>query len=170
MVDENWEEKAWDLIYGRRKIREAIEYIDEVLEKNPRNDNALAIKANALNKLANSEKNWELSLEAIKCADEALKINPNNDTALYNKSWALFDLGKPEEALKNSEKALKVNPTNEYAWYNKAWAYYLLGKREKAIEYCNKALAISPGNKIIEHGKETFLKNKMPEHLQKFEK
>jgi hypothetical protein len=46
----------------------------------------------------------------------------------------------------------------------------LLGKREKAIECCDKALAISPTNQIIEHGKETFLKNEIPEHLRKFKK
>lgn len=170
LIEENWEKETWRLIYGVRKIRKAIEYLDEVLERNPRNDTALAIKANALNELANKEKNWQLSLQAVECADEALKINPNNDTALFNKSWALIDLGKPREALQHAEKALRINPINEYAWYNKAWANYLLGKREKAIECCNKALKISPRNRIIEHGKEIFLKNEMPEHLQKFKK
>lgn len=119
-MEENWEKEVWHLIYGLRKIRKAIKYLDEVLKRNPRNDNALAIKANALNELANKEKNWQLSLQAIKCADEALKINPNNDTTLFNKSWALIDLGKPREALQHAEKALRINPTNEYAWYNKA--------------------------------------------------
>ena len=56
MIEENWEEKAWHLIYGLRKIGEAIEYLDEILKTNPRNDKALAIKANALNELANTEK------------------------------------------------------------------------------------------------------------------
>lgn len=170
LAEENWEKKVWHLIYELRKIREAIEYLDEILRKNHGNDKALAIKANALNELANTEKNWQLSSEAIKCADEALKINANNDTALFNKSWALIDLGKPEEALRYAKKALEINPRNEYAWYNKAWAYYLLGKREKAIECCNKALQISPENRIIKQGKEAFLKNEMPEHLQKFKK
>jgi tetratricopeptide (TPR) repeat protein len=98
-MEENWEAEAWRLIYGERKIREAIEYLDEVSKRNPRNDIAFAIKANALNELANKEKDWHLSLQAIKCADEALRINPNNDIALFNKSWALIDLGKPREAL-----------------------------------------------------------------------
>lgn len=88
LIEENWEEKAWHLIYGLRKISEAIEYLDEILKINLRNDKALAIKANALNELANTEKDWQLSSQAIECADEALKINPNNDTALFNKSWA----------------------------------------------------------------------------------
>lgn len=123
-----------------------------------------------MNELANIEKNWQLSSESIEWAEKALKINPNNDIALFNKAWALTDLGKPKEALKYSERALKINLRNEYAWYNKAWSYYLLGKREKAIECCDKALEISPGNRIIEHGKETFLKNQMPEHLQKFKR
>jgi tetratricopeptide (TPR) repeat protein len=109
-------------------------------------------------------------LQAIKCSDEALKINPRNDIALFNKSWSLIDLGKPREALQYAEKALRVNPRNEYAWYNKAWAHYLLGNRERAIECCNKALEISPGNRIIEHGKEAFLRNRVPEHLRKFKK
>jgi len=169
-MEENWEKEAWRLIYGLRKIREAIEYLDGILKRDSRNDNVLAIKANALNELANKERNWQLSLEAIKCADQALEINPNNDTALFNKSWSLIDMGKPREALEYAEKALRINPKNEYAWYNKAWAYYLLGKREKTIECCDKALKISPRNRIIEHGKKIFLENEMPEHLQKFKK
>ena len=169
-MEENWEDKTWHLIYGLRKIREAIEYLDEILRENPRSDKALTIKANALNELANTEKNWQLSSQAIECADEAIKINPNNDTALFNKSWALIDLGRPEEAVQYAGKAIEINPGNEYAWYNKAWAYYLLGKREKAIEYCNNALEISPRNRIIQRGKETFMKNQMPEHLQRFKK
>lgn len=56
MAEENWEEGAWHLLYGLGKIREAIKYLDELLRKNPGNDKALAIKANALNELANTEK------------------------------------------------------------------------------------------------------------------
>ena len=46
-MEENWEKEVGRLIYGLRKIRKAIEYLDEVLKRNLRNDNALAIKANA---------------------------------------------------------------------------------------------------------------------------
>jgi tetratricopeptide (TPR) repeat protein len=56
LIEEGWEEKAWHLIYGLRKIGEAIKYLDEILKVDPRNDRVLAIKANALNELANVEK------------------------------------------------------------------------------------------------------------------
>lgn len=67
MIEQGREEKTWHLIYDLKKIREAIGYLGEILRRNPRNDKALAIKANALNELANAEKTWQLSSQAIAC-------------------------------------------------------------------------------------------------------
>mgnify|MGYP000135471924 CR=1 FL=1 len=120
MVEENWENRVWDMIYKLGKIEEAISYLNQIIRQQPRNDQAYAIKANALNQLASDTRNWNYTLEAFKSADKVLQINPCNEIALFNKAWSLVDLGEPRMALRYADKALEVNPRNVYAWYNKA--------------------------------------------------
>ena len=86
MIERDWEDKAWYMIYSQRKIKEAIRYLNQVIKQHPQNDQAYAIKANALNQLANDIKNWGHTIKALKCAEKALQINPYNETALFNKA------------------------------------------------------------------------------------
>lgn len=171
MAEKIWQQEAWDLIYKQKDIKRAIEYLDNVIEQHPQNDEALAIKANALNQLASDTKTWDFSREALKCAEKAIEINPRNDTALFNKAWSLCDLGNPQEALECTIKALEVNPKNIYTWYNKAWAHYLLHEIEKALECCNKIIEIDPHfTDLAEALKSRIETREFPDHLAQFKK
>lgn len=169
MTEKNWQNKAWDLIYKQREIKKAIEYLDNVIEQHPQNDEALAIKANAFNQLAADTKKWDYSREALKCAEKAIEINPRNDTALFNKAWSLCDLGNPKEALEYANKALEVSSQNIYAWYNKAWAHYLLHEFEKALDCCDRIIKIDVNfTDLAELMKLRIKRREFPEHLAKF--
>jgi len=81
-------------------------------------------KAYALNKLANTTKDWKY-LSALTSADKALALNSLNDIALTSKGWTLIDLGRARESIPYLIHATQMNPRNEFAWYNLAWAQYL---------------------------------------------
>lgn len=169
MTEVDWEDKVWDMIYRQGKVKKAIIHLNEVINENPQDDQAYAIKANALNQLANDTKNWDHTIAALRCVDEALQINPNNGTALFNKAWSLVDLGRPTEAIKYADKALEINPNNVYAWYNKAWAHHLLHQIEEALTCCNKMIEIDPEfTEWAEKMKSRIKNREFPEHLSEF--
>lgn len=145
----------------------AVLQLNQLLKTSPENSQALALKAYALNKLANLSKEWRHSESALECASRALLINPDDDIALTSKGWAQIDLGRAEEALAVLEQATKANPRNEYAWYNLAWAQYLVGNAVVSLESVRRALALAPENQIIRRGKELMERGEIPGHLKK---
>ncbi len=159
--------RVFALIYSKNKTEEAILQLNRLIKASPENSEALALKAYALNKLANTLRKWKYSQHAIEFAERALVLNPDDDIALTSKGWALIDLGKAKEALLVLEQATRVNPNNEYSWYNLAWAQYLTGNAAASSEAIKKALLINPGNAIVKRGKEMMERGEVPDHLKK---
>ena len=160
-------EQVFALLYSEKKPEQAILILNRIIKQAPERSDALALKAYALNKLANSLQEWKYSEYALENADRALALNPDDDIALTSKGWALIDLNRAQEAISPLERAIKVNPANEYAWYNLAWAQYLTGNPAASTESIKRALQISPGNAIIKRGKEMMKKGTIPSHLRK---
>ena len=163
-------EQILTLIYTEKKPEQAILKLNRIIKETPERSDAIALKAYALNKLANSLHEWKYTENALEHADRALVLNPDDDIALTSKGWALIDLGKALEAIPALERAVKVNPKNEYAWYNLAWAQYLTGHPAASTGSINEALHINPGNAIIRHGKEMMELGAIPTHLKKARK
>jgi tetratricopeptide (TPR) repeat protein len=163
-------EQIFALIYSEKKPEQAILKLNRIIKETPERSDAIALKAYALNKLANSLHEWKYTENALEQADRALALNPDDDIALTSKGWALIDLGKSQEAIFALERAAKVNPKNEYAWYNLAWAQYLTGDPAASTGSIKKALQINPGNVIIKHGKEMMEQGAIPSHLKKTRK
>ncbi len=160
-------ERIFNLIYSKNKTEEAILQLNGVIKASPENSEALALKAYALNKLANKQKEWKYSQHALEFAERALASNPDDDIALTSKGWALIDLGRAKEALPVLQQATRVNPNNEYSWYNLAWAQYLTGNAAASTEAIRKALLINPSNSIVKRGKEMMERGEVPDHLKK---
>ncbi len=160
-------ERIFALIYSMNKTEEAILQLNGIIKASPENSEALALKAYALDKLANIHKDWKYSQHALESAERALALNPDNDMALTSKGWALIDLGRAREALSVLQRATRVNPNNEYSWYNLAWAQYLTGNATASTESIRKALQINPGNPIVRRGKDMMEKGEVPDHLKK---
>ena len=160
-------DEVFDLIYGKNRTEQAILKLNRIIKSSPENSRAIALKAYALNKLANLHKEWKYSQLALEFAERALLLNPNDDMALTSKGWALIDLGKPNDAMAVLNQATRVNPNNEYAWYNLAWAQYLSGDPLASTESIRRALGINPNNAILRRGKEMMEKGQVPGHLKK---
>jgi Flp pilus assembly protein TadD len=160
-------EQIFALIYSQKKPEQAILILNGIIRQTPERSDALALKAYALNKLANSLHEWTYSGNALESADRALALNPDDDIALISKGWALIDLGRVEEAISPLERATKLSPESEYAWYNIAWAQYLTGDPAASAASIRRALQINPGNAIIRHGKGMMEKGAIPRHLKK---
>ena len=166
MSSSDLRERIFNLIYSKNKTEEAILQLNAIIKTSPENSLAIALKAYALNKLANIHREWKYSQQALEYADRALALNPNDDLALTSKGWALIDLGRAKEALPFLQEAVRANPNNEYSWYNLAWAQYLTGDAGASTESIMRALLITPGNPIIKRGREMMEKGEMPKHLK----
>jgi len=159
-------DEIFELIYSKNKTEEAILKLNGIIKSSPENSRAIALKAYALNKLANLRKEWKYSQLGLENADRALVLNPDDDIALTSKGWALIDLGRASEAVGLLERATRMNPDNEYAWYNLAWAQYLTGNAPASSHSMGKALAINPNNTILRRGKDMMVRGRLPSHLR----
>jgi len=108
--------EIFDLIYSKNRTEEAILKLNAVIKSAPENSRTIALKAYALNKLANLHNEWKYSKLALEFVERVLSLNPNDDIALTSKGWALIDLDKANEALAALNQATRLNPNNEYAW------------------------------------------------------
>ena len=160
-------EQILDLLYTQARPEQAILQLNRILKATPEHGEALALRAYALNKLANSRKDWTYTQHALESADRALALNPDDDMALISKGWALIDLGRAREALSPLQQATKVNSANAFGWYNLAWAQYLTGNAVASKDSIERALQINPGNSTIKRGKEMMAKGEIPHHLRK---
>ncbi len=167
MADTDLRETIFTLIYAKNKTAEAILRLNGIIKTSPENSQAIALKAYALNKLANIRRDWKYSRHALEYSDRALALNPDDDIALTSKGWALVDLGRAKEAIPVLQRATRVNPQNEYAWYNLAWAQYLTGNATESTESMSTALRINPGNSIIKRGQEMMGRGEVPRHLKR---
>jgi tetratricopeptide (TPR) repeat protein len=166
MNETRLQEEVYDLLYAKNKPECAVLRLNGILEEEPENVEALSLKAYALNKLANTTKDWKYSKSAVTSADKALALNPLNDIALTSKGWALIDLGRARESVTYLVRATHANPKNEYAWYNLAWAQYLTGNFAESSASINKAVELDPNNSIIRKGKLMMQSGNLPNHLK----
>jgi len=160
-------DEIFELIYSKNRTEEAILRLNGIIKSSPENSRAIALKAYALNKLANLRKEWNYSQVGLDFADRALTLNPDDDIALTSKGWALIDLGRASEAIGVLQKATRINSGNEYAWYNLAWAQYLSGDSTASAQSMNRALGINPNNPILRRGKEMMAKGEIPSHFKR---
>ncbi|MEM2934732.1 MAG: MBL fold metallo-hydrolase [Methanocellales archaeon] len=118
-------EGARDLIKAGL-LEEAAICLDEILEKDPENEEVLGLKGSCLADLGRCE-------ESIACFDRILKKKPH-EGALYGKGMSLLELRRHEEALKCFDEALKLNPNLIEVQIGKGLALIELGRTEEALK------------------------------------
>jgi len=72
----------------------------------------------------------------------ALELNPNSDQAHYHYSWALYLLGRMEEAIVEHELAQKYDPFNPHITAFFGLLYCYAGRYEDAIREAEKSFII----------------------------
>ena len=99
MKPSNLRDEIFYLLYSQNKPEQAILQLNRIIKVTPENSQALALKAYALNRLANARREWKYSENALEHSERSLALNPDDDIALVSKGWALIDLGKAHPLL-----------------------------------------------------------------------
>lgn len=154
------------------QLDQAIETLNQILQVDPKNMDALHLQASIFRKLEKfddainifntilellpkdihaladkglnyaSKGDYEI---AIKIYNEALQIEPKSDVILMNKGVALTSIGYPERAIDTCFNILiEKNLVNFNAIYSKGKAYVKLKKFHKALEQYTEAIEIEP--------------------------
>ena len=90
------------------KPRKAVEYLDQILELDRGNLQALGQKGVSLSKMGYDE-------QALECFERILEADPGQHHALRNKAVSLSRLGREKEALAIFDGVLRENPADKHA-------------------------------------------------------
>lgn len=145
-------------LYQAGRFEEAAARLDRVLERHPRDTEALIKRGNSLLRLDRPEK-------ALADFDRAIKQSPLDPSGYTDRGIALLMLGRIDEALASFQKANRfwaiplngargLNPWQtssiqagkSTAHSGIAQAYHRMGRNDEAVEEYGRAIAINPGD------------------------
>jgi Flp pilus assembly protein TadD len=115
----------------------ALDDLDRLLARSPKDINALVQKALALILLAR----YPAALDA---ANLALKLAPNNPNAHSYRGSALLQLGQLEDALAAYDRVIALAPHAAVAHYNRGNALRRLGRYAESLTSLAQALKLQP--------------------------
>ena len=138
-----------DLYFARSLLQEQLGNIQAaetdlrfVLARQPENADAL----NALGyMLANSNQQLDTSYQLL---TKALALRPEDPAILDSMGWALYRMGRNEEAILRLKKSFQLNPNDEVAAHlgEVLWS---VGKHSEAESIWQQGLRLQPGSKLI---------------------
>lgn len=145
-----WKGKTLMYLEGHT-MDEPLECFNKVLEKDPKNTEALEKKAEILRTVAMSDdyRRLGISQNFLKEIDELLEIESNNAKILNAKALVLNNLNRVEEALDTIDRAIDIEPNYYESWITKANCENLLGNIKEAIRCAERAIEINPDGKFI---------------------
>lgn len=153
------------------QIQQAMERYSEVLQKDPKNAEALYYvaviscqegqfkqgvdlvrkalglvppQARMLNLLGQALDRLGQPLEAVKALDQAISLDPNLAAAHANRANIMVDAGLPDEALKSFDKALALAPDSVPELINRGGLLEAAGRRADALKDYDRAIALTP--------------------------
>ena len=135
-------------------LTDAIDYLDKIIELDPSNASAWAIKGNVISQLAvntrqggmrmatdverTTDDQKRLLKESLKCFKKAIDINPKSDLAFQYQALTLARLGRKDQALESNNIAIELNPNNFEAGVQSTSWLINLGRFEEAYEVCKR--------------------------------
>ncbi|CAK84704.1 unnamed protein product (macronuclear) [Paramecium tetraurelia] len=131
--------KGYELYQDNDKYDEAIIILDQAINLNPNNYQAIWCKAASLRMLGQYKK-------AIIWADKALLLDPKHNFSLYCKAACLRMLDQYEEAIIWANKALAIDSQDCFALSCKGSSLRLLKRFNEAIKVINASLTINPNH------------------------
>jgi tetratricopeptide (TPR) repeat protein len=90
--------------------------------------------------------------DAIQTIDEGLVIYPKDPILWNEKGYALFNLGKNQEAVDAYDTAVSFDMNFTSALINKGQALFQMGKYQDAADAYTRAEATDPGNTVAAAG------------------
>jgi tetratricopeptide (TPR) repeat protein len=73
-----------------------------------------------------------------------IAIDPNYAVAYQYYGYALFGMGRGDEALATMKHASQIDPVSPSIQTSLAWGYYLLREYNQAVDQCNRVLELYP--------------------------
>lgn len=152
----SWQCKA-NLFVEMKRYNEAMYAYDNAIELIPENNTeelalTWAAKGMALKKTGNQEEIRKAFQNALELYDKAILETQDDVSLLQSKGYALFNLGRYDEAIEIYDQILQTVPsiepylTQTTTWIGKGDALLALGKKQEALEAYNKAIEQSPLN------------------------
>lgn len=168
------------------QIQQAMERYGEVLQKDPKNADALYYvavvacqegqfkqgvdlvrramslvppEARMLNLLGQALDRLGQPLDAIKALDQAIALDPKLAAAHANRANILTDAGMPLEALKSFDRALELAPDQPTELINRGGLLELVGRPEDALKDYDRAIALDPTMAEVQANRGAVLKD-----------
>lgn len=128
--------------------KEAIEFYERAIKKNPGSERAYLSFGNALlglNQYSEAINKYNKVLELIEEELPEARDTERHTWAYYNRAKANYELYKYHEAIHDYEEAFNINPNSRYSYYSFYWkgnALSGLGQFLQAIDSYMQALGI----------------------------
>jgi tetratricopeptide (TPR) repeat protein len=90
----------------KKRIKEALNYVDRVLISNENDTEALGVKAGIVFEDGKKE-------EALKLFKRSIELNPKDDSVWYNQACVYARLNKIDESIESLKKAIELAPLNK---------------------------------------------------------
>jgi TolB-like protein/class 3 adenylate cyclase len=130
------------------RMLQALAWLDQAIEREPRYGPALALAAAYRVDLENhswAEDTEQNRLAAIDFARRALRDGADDPTVLGRAALALGRLGEDiDAAIALIDRALALNPSFAYGWYWSGWLRLIAGQADLAIQHFETSLRLSP--------------------------
>ena len=124
-------------LFKAGKFEQALARINDFLEKNPNDIEALRFRARLFEKLGQPEK-------ALADYEQITILRPQDAGAWRHLAEAFHRMGKIEQAMRNISRAVALEPENAVFLNERAWLQVLSGRGGKALADIEKALKIAP--------------------------
>jgi len=139
-------------LFNSEQYEEALSYLNEVLEKDPDNLQALNAKGAVFVKIERYE-------EALTYFDKILEMDPSNVDALNNKVVTLGKLDRGNEAAQYVQRVLELDPAHIEALISQGQVHIRMGEYEEALSYFESAVEIDPNHiEALNAGGQTIIK------------
>lgn len=142
----------------KKDMQRAEEYLEQVLDEYPDDPGA----SNDLGYLwADQGKNLERALKMIKLA---LESDPDNDAYLDSLGWALYKLGRYQEALEPLKKSASAEDADAVILDHLAECYLRLNQTEESVKLWKKALIAAEKSRNPDPEKKLQIEQKLKLH------
>jgi TolB-like protein/class 3 adenylate cyclase len=132
----------------QRKMRQALELLEEAIARDPHYGPALAFAAYCCMQLASDASAPDrdaIRQKGIDFGRRAVELAESAPDALADAAWALASFGEDIDAMiVLVDRALVLNPSYARGWHISGFLRLWAGRPDLAIEYASQALRLSP--------------------------
>jgi tetratricopeptide (TPR) repeat protein len=124
-----------------KSFNEALDLLNQALQKEPENPVALREKAFAIS-------NQGYYKDSLHWFNNSLRVNPNDPITWIQKGYALSKMGKNRDAIYCYDAAIRIDPDSAVVWRNRGFSLRKLKDYSAALQSYENALKINPQDPI----------------------